>query len=247
MELYIIRHGQSVNNAIMEDQKLRVQDPELTEVGHQQADYTAKFLSTATNLEQIVRHPADSPKREAPHRHDITHLYCSAMHRAMQTARPIGEALNLNPSIWLEIHEHGGIYLDDDNGVPVGYGGMTRTEIQTAFPNYILPEAITDSGWYKPESGFEDLSLCQARAVRVKQALMERAALEESQNDSVAIVSHGTFIDALLKAFLNNLPGEQYFYWHYNTGISRLDILPNRQVIIRYINRVTHLPAELVT
>ena len=37
MELYIIRHGQSTNNALGEDITNRVMDAPLTDLGHQQA------------------------------------------------------------------------------------------------------------------------------------------------------------------------------------------------------------------
>lgn len=246
MELTIIRHGQSENNALMENQHLRVKDPELTDVGHQQAKHTAEFLSTATDLEQMVRHPADSPRRQEAHLHGITHLYCSAMHRAMQTALPISEALGLNPSIWLDIHEHGGIWLEED-GITTGYPGMVLADISAKFPTYEVPEQITEKGWWNPDLGQEDIEGCRARAMRVKAALMERATQDATKDDHVAIVSHGTFIDCLLKAMLNNLPGEFYFYWHYNTALTRLDIMPSGTIIMRYVNRVTHLPAELVT
>ena len=44
MQLYIIRHAQSVNNAL-DDQRYRVSDPLLTEVGHRQAAMLAEHLA----------------------------------------------------------------------------------------------------------------------------------------------------------------------------------------------------------
>jgi 2,3-bisphosphoglycerate-dependent phosphoglycerate mutase len=246
MELYIIRHGQSVNNALMEDARLRVHDPELTEIGHQQAERVARYLAQSTNLEDLVHIPVNDVARQNGHRHRITHLYCSAMHRALQTARPIGQAVGLKPEIWLEIHEHGGIYLEKE-GVITGHGGRTRTEIVAEFPDYVLPEAITEEGWWRSESGVEDITYCQARALRVAAELRTRAADEMTRHDVVALVSHGTFIDKLLKALLNNLPGDYHYYSHYNTGITRLDFLDDETVILRCVNRVEHLPPELVT
>lgn len=246
MKLYIIRHGQSTNNALMDDQSLRVDDPELTQVGHKQAEITADYLANGSNIEELVRRPVDSPQRNGPQPHKITHLYCSAMHRSLQTARPIGAALNIAPEIWLEIHEHGGIWLEKD-GVIAGYGGKTRAEIMAEFPDFTLPDAITDQGWWNTEAGKEDAAGSRARAMRVAKALHERAAHEETQDDTVAIVSHGGFIDSLLKALLNMLPGNRYFYAHYNTGITKVDISPDGRVMLRYMNHVSHLPPELVT
>jgi broad specificity phosphatase PhoE len=246
MELYIIRHGQSTNNALMDDQRFRIYDPDLTDFGLQQAQYAAEYLANSVNLEQLVSYPADSPYRNGAHHYAFTHIYCSPMKRAMQTAAPIADAMGLIPEVWVDIHEHGGVFLEED-GVVTGYGGMTRSEIETEFPEYILPDEITDHGWWKTDQGKVDIMLCNARAMRVSKALRQRAAIEASFDDKVALVTHGTFVDALIKALLNLLPGERYYHWHYNTGITRFDFIKNGMLIVRYINRISHLPPELVT
>ena len=52
MQLYIIRHAQSYNNALT-DWTERVSDPPLTELGEQQADLLAAYLaSTPAEAEQ---------------------------------------------------------------------------------------------------------------------------------------------------------------------------------------------------
>lgn len=247
MELYIIRHGQSLNNAVGEDQKLRVQDPELTPIGHQQAQHVGSFLKDGANLERLVLIPPDSPDRDAPQPFGITHLYCSAMHRALQTARPIGLALGLPPHIWLDIHEHGGIYLDQPDGTTLGYGGRTRSQVVAEFDGYVLPDGLTEDGWWKPEYGCEDMPDAQARAIRVAGELRRRALNEATAAHRVALVTHGTFIDGLIKALLGNLPTDRYFHWHYNCAITRIDLLSDGRLILRYVNRVTHLPPALIT
>ena len=48
MQFYFIRHGQSENNALWErggPQSERRADPELTELGHKQAQHLAQFLA----------------------------------------------------------------------------------------------------------------------------------------------------------------------------------------------------------
>lgn len=246
MEVYLIRHGQSVNNALMEDQHLRVPDPELTEIGHKQAALVADYLANGHNRENIVRTKADAPERKKPFPHDLTHLYCSAMHRAMQTVRPIADATGIMPEIWLEIHEHGGIFLEKD-GIVNGLGGKTRAEIMAEFPGYTLPDTITDQGWWKSEDGTEDITLCRARAMRVAAELRERATHETTMNDRIGLVTHGTFMDCLLKALMHNLPGDYHFHWHYNTAITRIDFRRDGRFIIRCMNRVDHLPPEYTT
>lgn len=246
MEIYIIRHAQSENNALMEDQHLRVQDPSLTPTGFKQADCLSDFLVDATNLEELVRHKVDAPERETPFRHTFTHLYCSPMLRALQTTQPVAAKLGMTPEVWIDIHEHGGIFLEKD-GVATGFGGMTRSQILADFPDYVLPEAITEDGWWNPLNGMEHISQLYARATRVAGRLRARAQSPETKDDKVALVVHGMFIDALIKAFTHNLPSDRYFHWHYNTAITRLDLIEDGVVILRYANRVTHLPAELVT
>ncbi len=66
MHIYLIRHGQSTNNAGM----TRLSDPPLTALGQQQADCAAAALRQAR----------------------LTHLYASPMLRALQTAAAIAGA-----------------------------------------------------------------------------------------------------------------------------------------------------------
>ena len=235
MELYIIRHGQSTNNALADDQ-LRVCDAPLTELGRRQAENVAQHLAVGTRL---------VPREANPHNscgYNITRLYCSPMWRALQTARPVGQALGLAPRVWIDLHEHGGIYLDHgEAGGIVGYPGKTRSEILADFPNYVLPEGVTEQGWW--HQGYEDRSACQGRAIRVAQELLKWADCDES----VALVTHGSFITDLLKALLDGLPGRRVHYHHYNTSISRVDFRSGGHVHVRYLNRADHTRRELIS
>ena len=80
MHVYLIRHAQSENNALTEDATGRRKvDPDLTELGYQQRDLLAEFLSSAD--------------------YEIKHLYTSAMYRSLLTAQPLGDALDIKPKI----------------------------------------------------------------------------------------------------------------------------------------------------
>ena len=121
MDLYIIRHAQSTNNALPAEIEMsdRVCDPLLTELGHRQAELPG-------------RAPGDRPRRLERSRigrpeaggapsvtsYGITRLVCSPMRRTLLTAQPISHVLEIRPEVWLDIHEHGGIYLD--HGAPWG-------------------------------------------------------------------------------------------------------------------------------
>lgn len=246
MRLYLIRHAQSVNNALaaagsIED---RVADPALTEIGLQQADIVAQFLRDAMDL---------PPDRQAEP-FGITHLYCSAMLRSLQTAKPIAAALGIQPEIWVDIHETGGIFLNEKTGI-VGYPGLNRTQITTDFAGTIIPDSITDDGWWDPALGRETLMAFINRAVRVALAVRERAAT----NERIALVTHGAFMDQLVKALLERIPqsSDSMFYVHYNTAITRFDFGPDaryagadessERMRLHYLNRIRHLSHELLT
>ena len=123
MLLYFIRHGQSANNALFDATGFevgRVQDPELTPAGLQQA----ALLALAVSRNQ----PFFRPQVLETNGFGITHLYTSLMVRAVLTALPVSEALGLPLTGWTDFHEGGGIYLDDPlSGPRVRYPGATRT------------------------------------------------------------------------------------------------------------------------
>ena len=77
MRLYFIRHGQSLNNALYEEgrEQERVYDPHLTDIGQEQAQLVARYLADGIDMPGKLREAFQ-----------LTHLYCSAMTRAMQTA-----------------------------------------------------------------------------------------------------------------------------------------------------------------
>jgi broad specificity phosphatase PhoE len=241
MELYIIRHAQSTNNALA-DQRKRVCDPTLTELGERQADVLAQHLATGPELIPL----AGSENGREPQGYGFTWVYCSPMWRAMQTADPIRQALGLTPQVWTDIHEKGGIFLDHEDGRgPVGYPGKTRQEIQVAFPDYDLPQDVTEQGWWNRD--YEEWPACHERAIRVAGALRQWADADERGDERVAIVSHGGFVDALLKALFKQSTDRGLFYYHYNTAISRIDFGEDGHLNVRYLNRVDHLLPELVS
>lgn len=241
MELYILRHAQSSHNAMVDglDQEC---DPPLTDLGKHQAEIVAQYLASGTNPRPSAGTSAETPDGHNRGNYNLTRLYCSPMWRALQTAQPIGQALGLTPEVWIDIHEQGGMYFDyGEAGGMVGHPGKTRQEILAEYPNYLLPKGITEQGWWK--GGYEDRPTCHRRALKVAEALRQRAA----SNHRIAIVSHGTFIDALLKALLNQSPGRHFLYHHCNTAISRIDFHTHGHLDVRYLNLVAHLPPDLIS
>jgi broad specificity phosphatase PhoE len=243
MELYFIRHGQSTNNALANIQE-RTCDPLLTELGQHQAEIVAQHLTNGLTPELAKNGSVEATHHNQRHGYGITKLYCSAMKRALQTAKPIGEALGIAPEVWIDIHEKGGIYLNhgEEKG-RVGYPGLTRSEILAEFPDYQLSEEITENGWWN--NGYEDWPTCQGRAIKVAGQLREWA--NSDGHERIALISHGGFIDALLKALCDQLPSRHLWYHHYNTAITRVDFDESERLHLRFMNRVDHLPLELIS
>ncbi|MFW5737977.1 MAG: histidine phosphatase family protein [Spirochaetota bacterium] len=245
MELYLIRHAQSYNNTLPGEVG-RVADPRLTELGRNQAEHLAKHLATAAHPEQL--HGADP---EDTHVRTVTgyrfaRLYCSAMHRSLTTATIVGRAMGIRPEIWTDIHESGGIFLDHGpSGGVVAYPGLTRSEIREEFPEVVIGDDVREEGWWDPLRGQEDWPTCQGRAIRVSKTLWRMAA--SSDPGPIALISHAGFMEALIKALLGRLPASELTFYHFNTAITRLDLDAPDEVSIRYMNRVPHLPLELIS
>ena len=239
MELFIIRHAQSSNNALA-DQCERVVDPPLTDLGLRQAELVAKHLANGIDHETqaIEGQPADTPMNGMR----ISRLYCSAMLRALQTAQFIGAALGLAPHVWVDVHEEGGMWLNHGAAEGIrGYPGMTRAEIARRFPECVLPEQVTEQGWWR--FGQEERTPFMERATRVAAELRQQS----QSNERIAIVTHGGFGAYLLRALVGAPVDANVFFHHDNTGVTRVRFRPDGRVSIRYQNRVDHLPPNLVT
>ncbi|MEM7130325.1 MAG: histidine phosphatase family protein [Chloroflexota bacterium] len=246
MRLYIIRHGESTNNRLgrqlpyEEYIQKRTYEPPLTELGHRQAHAVAEHLAKVTVAEHLNGIKASTG-------YGITRIYCSAMLRAMQTAQPIQQALGINPEVLIDIHEQGGLFeghpQDPDSWQ--GFPGLTRTEMIERFPGYILPDEITENGWWT--GTYEPWSGCVERAKRTASRLIQLAEqfAKSDVEEHVALVAHGDFIDRLLKALLRQLPGDDFYYIHYNTAITQVDFPDDGRLVLRYINRTEHFTPEL--
>ena len=108
MQLFFIRHAQSVNNAIdfrASSNGKRSEDPPLTGVGVEQAKKLARFLKEGDPKE--IKHCGNGGFK-------ITHLYCSLMVRAVQTGTILARELGLPLIALEEFLECGGIFLDDE-------------------------------------------------------------------------------------------------------------------------------------
>ena len=86
---------------------------------------------------------------------------------------------------------------------------------------------------------------CIARAIRVAQALRDRAATEPDAR--IALITHAAFSAKLVKTLTSQLPGDDAYYHFRNTAISRIDFDDSGVLHIRYLNRIDHLPPQMIT
>jgi 2,3-bisphosphoglycerate-dependent phosphoglycerate mutase len=241
MQLYFIRHGQSANNALWDatgSSRGRSEDPDLTALGHQQAQHVARFLQSKQT--DVAVHSRDAQNVTG---FPITHLYTSLMIRAVKTAEYVAEALGLPLVAWPEIYEEGGIYNDDAEGVAHGLPGKNRAYFETHHPTLQLPAWLDEAGWWNRPAETRDNYL--PRAHNFLTDLLQRHA---NTQDRVAVVSHGAFFVNFLKVLLRlpeSADAPRWFVMN-NCAISRIDFEENFAAVV-YLNRAQFLPAELVT
>jgi len=238
MHIYAIRHGQSANNALDiaspdEYMRARHHDPELTATGRAQAEALARHLG------------AGSLGDARP----LGRLYSSPMLRALETTRPIAAALGLTPHIWPDLHELGGLFQEAEDGAVTGYASPSRAALAAAYPGWALPESLGEGGWWSAAQGRESHGAILARVTRVAAALREMAA--GGDGTAIALVSHGGFLDLLVRALLGQgLPVDEDYrmiYMHYNTGLSLITLDAAGAGRLVFLNRLDHLPGGQIT
>jgi 2,3-bisphosphoglycerate-dependent phosphoglycerate mutase len=240
MQLFLIRHAQSANNLLWDQtggSKGRSHDPELTELGQRQAQCVAAFLRDGDPLDTQYT-PGEKPERGF----GVTQVYCSLMVRAVLTGTAIAEALDLPLTAWPEVHETGGIYLDDEEtGLPVGLAGNPRSFFEQRFPRLALPDWLDESGWWN-----RDFEAREERLPRARKALAQLLERHGGSHDRVAVVTHGAFYNYFLAAVagLEQVPG--VWMLMNNTGITRVEF-DEPPMVHYYHNRTAHLPREWIT
>lgn len=246
MQLYFIRHGQSANNALYDrngPRGERVSDPELTELGHAQAQRLAEFLAQTVTRREIGGDSATLDDAQNVDGIYLTHLYCSPMIRCIETASYVARALDLPLVVWEQIHEVGGIFLEDqETGEQVGLPGNDRDYLQARYPDLILPEGWGIDGWWNRP--FEEREQRIPRAQRFHRELVRRHGDTE---DRVAVVSHAGFFNYWIRVALDwpYRPGTGIGFSKNNAALTRVDM--DTRTIVMYVNRTDYLPGELVS
>ena len=219
MELFLIRHGQSANNARPLSE--RVDDPSLTAIGLEQARCLGLWCR-GLKLDRLLTSP---------------------FRRTLETTQQIHQFTGLVPEVWISLHEHGGCIGGTDPATYEGRPGMTRAQFEAEYSGYCLPNEVDGKGWWKckPWETFEEM---EKRAVAVAQSTIDRFGHAEER---IAYVSHGGFLPILIATLLN--PAGSGYEWLDlipNTAVAKL-IFEEGRARLSFYNSVIHLPVELVT
>ncbi len=162
MELYLIRHAQSANNAKPEED--RVADPPLTDLGREQAGHLAMRVNSLK----------------------LTRLITSPFLRTLQTADTISAETGLRPEVRIQLHEQGGCYSGHLPFRRIGQPGLTRSEIGQAFPGFDVEPELDGEGWWRSQP-YEHKEQARRRA----QSLLQRTRDEfGDSSERVGYVMH---------------------------------------------------------
>ncbi len=247
MQLYLIRHAQSENNALYASSGSydgRVTDPALSKTGLTQANILAQFLVRGEPSAKTDEH--DTFNRRG---FDITHIYCSLQRRSIETALAISKTLNLPAAADSDLHEWGGVFeiVGEDRDY-VGEPGPNRSYFQEQYPTLVLPEDLGNEGWWnRPHEPRQDAF---ARARKYLDRLLKRHG---ASDDNIALVTHAGFYHSLM-ATISQIPldpeNERWMtgvlFAMNNAAISRVAFRDNG-IVLAYLNRVDFLPKELIT
>lgn len=246
MKLYLIRHAQSENNVLWQGSDHfdgRSSDPEITDTGHQQAEQLAQHLAHPEG--EPRQHPFNPVKTT---HYGLTHVYCSLMTRSILTASYIANACHLKLRALPDIFEKYGIYEVDEESNLRGLPGPGLNYFIDRFPGINLPEDLAENGWWDRPA--ETNNEFHNRIRSVIENIRSRHAHTE---DCIAMVVHGDFMDQFINELMvvprheDNYGGGWVANWTFhNTSISRIDFIRGSNTVV-YLNRIDHLPAELIT
>ena len=240
MKLFFVRHGQSENNALWTNTRSnlnRVSDPQLTDVGRKQAEAAADFLYSQLRM--------DDPKtndQSFKYEGEEVRIYCSLMDRAIQTGSIISQKLSLPLKAHLDIHENGGLYSEDPLTTErTGAPGRNPKELQSTYPDLILPEGINLDGWWNRP--FEER---ETRRVRAKRVLNEFKDRYGNSDAILIVITHGGFYNYLLRAAFELRDDTEIWFDLFNAAITLVEISEDFVNLI-YCNRFDFIPREIVT
>ena len=207
MQLILIRHAQSKGN---EENIVQGQTDEgLSNLGKEQAKELKEYFQIG----------------------DITAIYSSDLGRAVQTAMPTAEKLNLEIKTDIDLREaHFGIWE-----------GLAYNEVKEKYP-----EEYTEwhKNYYKRPHWFESF---ESHQTRIQKAL-KKILLENSYDSKVAVFTHGGSIKTQV-GYFKNLNGEELTkFTNLNCSLTLINFNPSVKYadgkLIYYNKEVVKIKAQ---
>ena len=222
MQLYLIRHAESENNARPPFE--RIEDPAITAVGRMQTDHLSVWMKTLKT----------------------DRLITSPFLRTIQTTTRMLDGLNQQVHVWHDVFERGGCFRGHGPDATEGGMGLGRSAIERHFreagTGCRIDESIDEQGWWggRPRENEDEV---RQRADQVTKRLVDTFG---SSRQVIVVVTHADFKRWLLRAMLRGVVDPDHFGPLRNTGITKLDFDGERWQL-DWLNSVSHLPARLVT
>ncbi len=194
MELILVRHGLPLRREVVEGPA----DPELSAEGHEQSARLATYLKSES----------------------IDAIYSSPMKRAVQTAEPLAQKINLPISIVDDVAEYDRL---SNEYIPI-------EELRAA----------NDERWQKLLTGEwqSDSDTLESFHNRVISSLEQLISQHASQR--IVVTCHGGVINQYLAHILGIATERGFFYPHY-TSIHRVVASQNGLRSVGSLNEIAHL------
>lgn len=216
LELYIIRHGQSMGNAGYGRDDLTIKesnDPYLTEKGIAQAQAAGKYLAET----------------------DFDAIYSSALLRAVRTATEIIKAQSSEKPLYIQP-------LLTEMGVNLEYKGADMEEICEICPTAQLADGLSENDplvFHNPGSDEDGLF---ERAEKMISYLREKY----KNGEKVAVVNHAAFMTFLVFRIMGYKKSPIFDIDFHNTNITKVIFYKEGtnkygDIVFEYINNTAHL------
>ena len=216
LELYLIRHGQSMGNAGYDKDDLTIKeqnDPLLTEKGLTQADLLGQYLSNV----------------------DFDFIYSSGLIRAICTADGLLRHQETQKTVNI-------LPLLSEVGIPPEYEGITLDEMKVFCKTASLADGVSENEPRVCPSTFEKESEVFDRAEKVIEYLRSRY----KNGEKVAAVAHAAFLTILIFRIMEFKEAPVFDISIQNTGITKVIFYkegtnPYGDIVFEYINDTAHL------
>lgn len=222
MQLYLIRHAESLNNS--KPPQNRIEDPPITALGRQQAECMASWV-------EALR---------------FDYLITSPFLRTLQTTRFITDRISSDVEVWGDVFERGGCYRGFGPDANEGGPGLGRSDIPKHVvddPNRcVIEKSISESGWWFGKARETDNEATK-RSAKVTHKVVDRFGDSEA---IVVMVIHADFKRELLAQMLHQTADAKRLGPLRNCGVSKVDFVDGSWQL-DWFNSVTHMPARMIT